>query len=320
VPSQDPEFLACLSSAPISGRFPQGSKLFDPLARRRVEPSRRQGLSCANDCAQPICTSPKSPCRSCRCDWPGSCCAAPSRKNLGLPDPRLLPSTARVGKHRWRGARERQQVFARVATHRHGARQRSINRDPRCGAAEAHIGTGSSPPPSRCAAPRTGAAGLFRASTVRGTIDRTRRTSRASLPRLASRLAAARGRNDAPGTPFIGGAFGAALQPGEFLALLAFNGEALAARLQAGLLIDGWTETVPTDRETTGVAFNVNRPNATAPLKGSPKDRGGSTLTRSLDSISLPTSCSTRPRVVLRDLRPTRLSGNGPEEFERVIQ
>ena len=67
------------------------------------------------------------------------------------------------------------------------------------------------------------------------------------------------------GTPFIGGVFGTALPPGEFLAMLALDDAALAAPLQAGLLIDEWTETVPTDREITGVAFNVNRPNATAP-------------------------------------------------------
>jgi hypothetical protein len=35
--------------------------------------------------------------------------------------------------------------------------------------------------------------------------------------------------------------------------------------LQAGLVIDDWTETVPADQETTGVAFNFNRPNAVAP-------------------------------------------------------
>jgi hypothetical protein len=35
--------------------------------------------------------------------------------------------------------------------------------------------------------------------------------------------------------------------------------------LQAGLVIDDWTETAPADQETTGVAFNFNRPNAVAP-------------------------------------------------------
>ena len=42
-------------------------------------------------------------------------------------------------------------------------------------------------------------------------------------------------------------------------------GAAAAGGLQAGLVIDDWTETVPADQETTGVAFNFNRPNAVAP-------------------------------------------------------
>ena len=67
------------------------------------------------------------------------------------------------------------------------------------------------------------------------------------------------------GAPFVGGAFGQSLPPGEIMALVALNAEALAAPLQTGLLIDEWTETVPADRETTGISFNVNRPNATAP-------------------------------------------------------
>lgn len=37
-----------------------------------------------------------------------------------------------------------------------------------------------------------------------------------------------------------------------------------AAR-QSGLLIDDWTETIPTAEETTGITFNYNQPNATPP-------------------------------------------------------
>ncbi len=37
-----------------------------------------------------------------------------------------------------------------------------------------------------------------------------------------------------------------------------------AAR-QSGLLIDDWTETIPTKEETTGITFNYNQPNATPP-------------------------------------------------------
>jgi hypothetical protein len=67
------------------------------------------------------------------------------------------------------------------------------------------------------------------------------------------------------GTPWIGAAFGDSLPAGEWLSVAVVNAEATASPLQAGLLIDDWTETVPTDRETTGVAFNFNRPNGVAP-------------------------------------------------------
>jgi hypothetical protein len=65
--------------------------------------------------------------------------------------------------------------------------------------------------------------------------------------------------------PWIGGKLGDALPAGEWLSLVVLDAAASAAPLQAGLLIDDWTETVPTMRETTGVAFNFNRPNAMAP-------------------------------------------------------
>jgi hypothetical protein len=68
-----------------------------------------------------------------------------------------------------------------------------------------------------------------------------------------------------PTSPFVGNTIGQSLPSGEIMALATLNAEALAAPLQAGLLLDEWTETVPADRETTGISFNVNRPNATAP-------------------------------------------------------
>jgi hypothetical protein len=51
----------------------------------------------------------------------------------------------------------------------------------------------------------------------------------------------------------------------------------------AGLLVDEWTELVPSPNETTGIAMHVNRPNAVAPqallLAVAPKQTGRWALT-----------------------------------------
>jgi hypothetical protein len=68
-----------------------------------------------------------------------------------------------------------------------------------------------------------------------------------------------------PGAPWIGGAFGAPLPEGEYLAVVALDGVPPPFGLQCGLVLDEWTESVPSDATTTGVAFHFDRPNATAP-------------------------------------------------------
>src|SRR5258705_11505838 len=67
------------------------------------------------------------------------------------------------------------------------------------------------------------------------------------------------------GAPWIGGTFTSDLPQGGWLSLLILGATATAGPLEAGLVIDDWTETVPVAQETTGVAFNFNRPNAVAP-------------------------------------------------------
>ena len=82
----------------------------------------------------------------------------------------------------------------------------------------------------------------------------------------------------AAGAPWIASAFGDALPSGEYLSLLVLGVDSTGGALQCGLVIDDWTETVPADREVTGIAFNFNRPNALAPqavLVAVPPERRG---------------------------------------------
>jgi hypothetical protein len=65
--------------------------------------------------------------------------------------------------------------------------------------------------------------------------------------------------------PWIGGTLGSDFPAGEWLSLVVVGSAATSRPLLAGLLLDEWTETVPNDNETTGVAFNFDRPNAVAP-------------------------------------------------------
>jgi hypothetical protein len=67
------------------------------------------------------------------------------------------------------------------------------------------------------------------------------------------------------GVPWIGGEFGAALPEGEWLAVVALSSAVGFSGPQSGLVLDEWTENVPAEDATTGVAFHFNRPNATAP-------------------------------------------------------
>jgi hypothetical protein len=67
------------------------------------------------------------------------------------------------------------------------------------------------------------------------------------------------------GAPWIGGVVGSALARGEYLSIVALDGLAPDAGLQAGLVLDDWTETLPEPTETTGISFHVDRPNAVAP-------------------------------------------------------
>ncbi len=69
----------------------------------------------------------------------------------------------------------------------------------------------------------------------------------------------------AAGDPWIGGAFGAATLPGDVLSVMTVTPPANPAVPLAGLMLDDWSEIVPGDSETTGLAFHFDRPNAAPP-------------------------------------------------------
>jgi hypothetical protein len=80
------------------------------------------------------------------------------------------------------------------------------------------------------------------------------------------------------GDAWIGTAFGDRLIAGDVVSITLWNPPADVAAAQCGLLIDEWSEVVPTATETTGIAFHYNRPNAAPPqallLAITPERRG----------------------------------------------
>ena len=69
----------------------------------------------------------------------------------------------------------------------------------------------------------------------------------------------------AAGDPWIGGATGAADLPGEVISVMAVTPPPDPTQPLAGLMLDDWSELVPEDKETTGLAFHFDRPSACAP-------------------------------------------------------
>ena len=68
-----------------------------------------------------------------------------------------------------------------------------------------------------------------------------------------------------PGAKWIGGVFGDTLAVDDVVSIAAIQPPAGFASPLAGLLLDEWSELVPAPTQTTGIALNVNRPNAVAP-------------------------------------------------------
>ena len=81
----------------------------------------------------------------------------------------------------------------------------------------------------------------------------------ASLPFVAVQLPAA------PGAKWIGGVFDDTVAADDVVSIAMHGAPATYAVPLAGLLVDEWTELVPSANETIGIAMHINRPNAVAP-------------------------------------------------------
>ena len=67
------------------------------------------------------------------------------------------------------------------------------------------------------------------------------------------------------GDPWIGARWTAPPEEGEIMSVMTIDAPASLDADIEGLLLDDWTEVVPMSKETTGIAFHFDRPNAAAP-------------------------------------------------------
>jgi hypothetical protein len=114
------------------------------------------------------------------------------------------------------------------------------------------------------------------------------------------------------GVSWIGGRVTSPLPLNDWLSVVLWNSASLPKPLQSGLMLDDWTETIPAPRETTGVAFQYNRPNATAPqaiLFAVPAQQLGHwSWDELLDSVH-----EALDLAKIRAVEPDALIGRGPE-------
>ena len=68
-----------------------------------------------------------------------------------------------------------------------------------------------------------------------------------------------------PGARWVGAEFGASVRADDVVSIAACGAKPDFASPLSGLMLDEWTELVPGTTETTGIALNINRPNAVAP-------------------------------------------------------
>src|SRR5262245_56910036 len=107
------------------------------------------------------------------------------------------------------------------------------------------------------------------------------------------------------GDPWIGAAWTNPPAAGEVMSVMTIDAPAALNGDLEGLLIDDWTETVPTTKETTGIAFHFDRPNAAAPqalLLATPPNPDGRWRWEELRGVIVDTFARTRLRAIEPDL------------------
>lgn len=106
------------------------------------------------------------------------------------------------------------------------------------------------------------------------------------------------------GDPWIGQAWSTPPQDGEVMSVMTLDAPVSLAGDLEGLLLDEWTETVPTTKETTGVAFHFDRPSAAAPqalLLAAPPNPDGRWRWNELLGVVLDTFARARLRAIEPD-------------------
>ena len=106
------------------------------------------------------------------------------------------------------------------------------------------------------------------------------------------------------GDPWIGKVWTAPPADGEIMCVMTIDAPATLAGDLEGLLLDDWTETVPGPKETTGVAFHFDRPNAETPhalLLAAPPNPYGSWTSAELLGVVVDTFARARLRAIEPD-------------------
>lgn len=109
-----------------------------------------------------------------------------------------------------------------------------------------------------------------------------------------------------PAEPWIGTAFTGSMKDQERISISVYSTSAIDySKAISGMMMDEWTEFIPSEKETTGISFQFNRPNASPPqsiLIAVPPEIKGKWNWPSLSSILLETMQRSKIRAIEPDM------------------